>query len=117
MTEARPGWVKEFPAGITVCDRAGVILEMNDGAAEAFAKQGGIALLGTNVLDCHPEPSRTKLQELLASGKVNVYTIESGGVRKLIYQAPWYEDGQLRGLVEISLVLPDDLPHFVREAR
>jgi len=115
VSESSPAWVKEFPGSITVCDRAGVIVEMNDGAVKAFAKQGGIALLGTNVLDCHPEPSRTKLRELLATGKVNVYTVESRGVRRLICQAPWHEDGQLRGLVEISLVLPDDVPHFVRD--
>jgi transcriptional regulator with PAS, ATPase and Fis domain len=109
-------WAKEFPGEVTVCDAAGVILEMNDRAAASFEKQGGHALVGTNLLDCHPEPSRTKVQEMLASGKTNVYTIEKGGVRKLIYQAPWYENGQYRGLVEISLVLPDPLPHFVRGA-
>ena len=109
-------WAKEFPGEVTVCDAAGVILEMNDRAAASFEKQGGRALVGTNLLDCHPEPSRTKVQEMLASGKANVYTIEKGGVRKLVYQAPWRENGQYRGLVEISLVLPDPLPHFVRGA-
>jgi transcriptional regulator with PAS, ATPase and Fis domain len=109
-------WPREFPGEITVCDTAGIILEMNDRAAQAFEKQGGRELVGTNLLDCHPEPSRTKLQRLLASGAVNVYTIEKGGVKKLIYQAPWYEHGQHRGLVEISLVLPDDVPHFIRDA-
>lgn len=109
-------WTKEFPGDITICDATGVILEMNDGAASVFEKQGGRGLVGTNLLDCHPEPSRTKLQHLLESGKTNVYTIEKGGVKKLVYQAPWYEDGQYRGLVEIVLVLPDPLPHFVRDS-
>ena len=109
-------WAKEFPGEVTVCDAAGVILEMNDRAAAAFEKQGGRALVGTNLLDCHPEPARTKVLELLASGKVHAYTIEKGGVRKLVYQAPWHENGQYRGLVEISLALPDPLPHFVRDA-
>ncbi len=108
-------WSREFPGEITVCDAAGVILEMNDRAAKAFEKQGGRELVGTNLLDCHPEPSRTKLQRMLASGAVNVYTIEKGGVKKLIYQAPWYENGQHRGLVEISLTLPDEVPHFIRD--
>ena len=49
---------------------------------------GGQALVGRNLRDCHPEPSRTKLQTLLASGKMNAYTIEKGGGKKLIYQAP-----------------------------
>ena len=108
-------WAKEFPGDITVCDVTGVILEMNDRAAKTFAKDGGRALVGSNLLDCHLEPSRTKLRELMASGKVNAYTTEKGGVKKLIYQAPWYEDGEYRGLVEVAMVLPDVLPHFVRD--
>lgn len=107
-------WTNEFPGEITICDATGVILQMNDRAAKAFEKDGGRALLGTNLLDCHPEPSRTKLKNLLASGEVNAYTIEKGGVKKLIYQAPWRENGEYRGLVEIAIALPDALPHFVR---
>jgi hypothetical protein len=110
-----PDWVKEFPGDVTLCDAAGIILEMNDGAAAAFAKQGGRALVGTNLLDCHPEPSRTKLQQMLATGMTNVYTIEKNGVRRLIYQAPWYQQGQYRGIVEISLAIAETLPHFVRD--
>ena len=60
-------WAKEFPGGITVCDAAGIILEMNHRAAAAFAKEGGRELIGGNLLDCHPEPSRSKLRELLAA--------------------------------------------------
>jgi hypothetical protein len=110
-----PDWVKEFPGDITVCDAAGMILEMNDGAAASFAKQGGRALIGSSLLDCHPEPSRTKLQEMLATARTNAYTIEKNGVRRLIYQAPWYTEGQYRGIVEISVKLAEALPHFVRE--
>ena len=51
-------WVKEFDGAVTVCDREGVILEMNDRAAEVFAGDGGRALVGTNALDCHPERAR-----------------------------------------------------------
>lgn len=108
-------WATEFPCAVTVCDAAGVILEMNDRAAKSFEDQGGRALLGTNLLDCHPEPSRTKLRELLATARPNAYTIEKGGERKLVYQSPWYDSGQYRGLVEIVLPLPEQLPHFVRD--
>jgi len=108
-------WAKEFPGDITVCDVTGVILEMNDRSAKTFAKDGGLRLVGSNLLDCHPEPSRSKLVDLLAAGKINAYTIEKGGVKKLIYQAPWYEQGEYQGLVEVALVLPNELPHFVRD--
>jgi transcriptional regulator with PAS, ATPase and Fis domain len=108
-------WMKEFPGAITVCDRQGIIVEMNDKAAKSFQDDGGYDLIGKNLLDCHPEPSRTKLKELLDSQKTNVYTIEKKGVKKLIYQAPWYKDGEYAGLVEFSIEIPFEMPHFIRE--
>ncbi len=108
-------WIKEFHAAVTLCDTEGIILEMNEKAAKTFSRYGGASLVGTNVLDCHPEPARSKLKKLLATQQPNTYTIEKNGVKKLIHQAPWYEDGQYRGFVEISLEIPQELPHFVRE--
>ena len=104
-------WIKEFPGTIEVCDPNGILLEMNDRAA---AQEGGRQLIGTNILDCHPEPARTKLRRLLENGQPNVYTIEKKGKRKLIYQAPWYVDGHYAGFVELSLEIPETMPHFVR---
>ena len=107
-------WVKEFGAGVTVCDADGIILEMNDRSALMFKEQGGRALLGSNVLDCHPEPSRTKLRSLMEKRQASTYTTEKNGRRKLIHQAPWYRDGQFAGFVEIVLALPETMPHFIR---
>jgi transcriptional regulator with PAS, ATPase and Fis domain len=107
-------WVKEFPGAITVCDAAGIILEMNDKAARTFEKDGGAGLIGRNLLDCHPEPARSKTERLLAAREKNVYTVEKNGVKKLIFQSPWYTDGQYAGFVELSLEIPFELPHFVR---
>ncbi len=107
-------WIREFPAAITVCDPDGIILEMNDRAIATFAADGGAELIGRNVLDCHPEPSRTQLAGMLAARTPNSYTIEKNGVRKLIHQSPWYEDGEYRGFVELSLVVPETMPHRVR---
>jgi transcriptional regulator with PAS, ATPase and Fis domain len=107
-------WVHEFPAAVTVCDREGIILELNARAAKTFEKDGGMRLIGSNVLDCHPEPARTKMQELLETGEKNVYTIEKNGIKKLIYQSPWYQDGVYAGFIEISLEIPFEMPHFVR---
>ncbi|MCZ7555434.1 MAG: PAS domain-containing protein [Bacteroidia bacterium] len=104
-----------LPAGITVCDRDGIITYMNDKAAEIFAADGGRKLIGSNVLDCHPEPSRTRLVGMLASGELNAYTIEKAGKKKLIYQSPWHDEhGAFAGIVEFSLELPEEMPHFVR---
>ena len=108
-------WVKEFPAAVTVCDADGVMREMNDKSVETFQSDGGAELIGRNLLDCHPEPSRTTLVGLLNDKKVNAYTIEKNGKKKLIYQAPWFVEGEYRGLVELSLEIPFDMPHFVRD--
>ena len=110
-------WVEEFPAAITVCDKDGIILELNNRAQETFAADGGTELIGTNVLDCHPEPARSTLQSMLASGKKNVYTIQKAGVRKLIYQAPWYRDGVYAGFAELSLPIPESMLHFDRDVK
>ena len=108
------GWIEECPAAITVCDREGIIVTMNEKAHAVFLKDGGRALIGSSLYDCHPEPSQTKLREIMAEGRINVYTIEKNGVKKLIYQCPWREQGQFAGLVEISIEIPFDLPHFIR---
>jgi PAS domain S-box-containing protein len=107
-------WVEEFPGAVTVCDGQGIIVEMNDQAARVFGKDGGKALIGTNLLDCHPEPARTMLREIMAARRVHTYTTEKNGIRKLIYQAPWHRNGQYCGFVEVALEIPPQMPHFIR---
>jgi len=108
-------WVKEFTAAIVVCDTKGVILEMNDEAIKANQDDGGEKLIGSNLLDCHPEPARTKVVQLLESRQANVYTIQKKGKKKLIHQTPWYQNGKYSGIVELSLEIPETVPHFVRD--
>ena len=115
MKIPKNSWVKEFPGAITVCDPDGIILEINDKAAESFQEDGGRALIGKNVLDCHPESARSKLQHLMDERQVNVYTVEKNGLKKLIYQSPWYKNGEYAGFLEISLEIPFELSHFVRD--
>ena len=107
-------WAEEFGAAITICDEHGVIVAMNEKAARTHAKSGGRALIGANLLDCHPEPARHKLETLLREQGRNSYTIEKAGMRKLIHQGPWFEGGVFRGLVELSIEIPVDMAHFVR---
>lgn len=108
-------WIKEFPAAVTVCDADGVILEMNDKAAKTFEKDGGYKLVGANLLDCHPDPARSKVERLLAAREKNVYTIEKNGVKKMIFQSPWYQNGEYAGFVELSLEIPFEMEHFIRK--
>jgi transcriptional regulator with PAS, ATPase and Fis domain len=107
-------WVKGFPGEVTVCDAEGKILEMNDRSIEQFAKSGGRELIGKSLLDCHPEPSRSMLREMLRDQRSHCYTTEKDGVKKLTYQSPWFQDGRYMGLVEISFEIPPEVPHLVR---
>ena len=107
-------WTKEIDFAITVCKKNGVITYMNDKAIKTFGNDGGAKLIGTNVLDCHPEPSRTQLSGMLETEKKNVYTIEKNGKKKLIYQTPYYENDEYKGFVEMSLEIPEVMENFVR---
>jgi len=107
-------WTDEFPGAITVCDAQGIILYMNRKAGEVSKKYGGLKLVGQSVLDCHPEPARTKLLKMLKTRKSNVYTIEKKGRKKIIFQTPWYAKGRYQGFVELSLEIPFKMPHFIR---
>ncbi len=111
-----PGlWLKEFPGAITVCDSKGIILEMNDVSCKMFEKDGGKELVGKNLLDCHPEDARKKLESMMEARRLNCYTIEKNGVNKLLYQTPWYKNGEYMGFAELSLEIPTEMPHFIRK--
>jgi len=110
-----PDWVKAFPGAVTLSDLDHRIVYFNDKAASIWADRGGKDLLGTDLLACHSERSRKIIDQLLAEGGTNVYTIEKQGQKKLIYQTVWKDKaGQLAGLVELSLIIPLDMPHYVR---
>jgi hypothetical protein len=108
-------WVKEFPGAVTICDPDGTILEMNDRAAITFEEDGGRALIGKNVFKCHPEPASNKLADMMKARQPNVYTIEKDGLKKLIYQSPWYFNGDYAGFIELALEIPFEMPHFLRD--
>ena len=90
---------------ITVCDKEGT---------SAVVNSHGQKIIGNNLFDCHPPRAAAILKDLLDNEKLNAYTIEKKGVKKLIYQVPWYENGEFGGLIEISLPIPFDMPHYVR---
>lgn len=110
----KPDWHKEVNVAITVCDEEGIILYMNDKARKTFEKYGGNEIIGKNVLDCHPEPARSKLRMLMDQKIENTYTIEKNGVKKLIHQSPYFVEGEYRGFVELSIVLPNFMPNYIR---
>jgi transcriptional regulator with PAS, ATPase and Fis domain len=109
-------WVKNFPAGIMAADAQGIITDMNDRCAETYQKDGGYDLLGKSAIECHKGAALEKARRLWDEQALNVYTITKNGRKKLIYQAPYFIDGDFAGMVELSLPLPEgEIPHFNRD--
>ena len=107
-------WVEGLPVAVTVTDAEGTIVAMNARSREVFAADGGGALIGASVFACHPEPALTRTRELYRDRQPNHYTIRKRGQRKVIHQLPWFRDGAFAGFVELSIPIPDELPHFDR---
>lgn len=113
--ENLPDWAFGMNCAVTVCDADCRIIYMNERSRATFAARGGADLIGHNLNDYHSERSRAIIARLLAEGGVNCYTIQKNGQRKMIYQTAWRrDDGAVGGLVEISMVIPEDMPHYVR---
>ncbi len=115
MSNENPSWMENLPVAITVCDLNGKIIAMNTKSKKTFEKWGGEALIGNSLMPCHPEKAQQKIMEMMTEGKMNAYTIEKNGIKKLIYQCPWFQNGIQAGLVELSLEIPNEMPHFVRK--
>jgi PAS domain-containing protein len=108
-------WLEELGAAVTVTTADGTIVALNEAARRTFAAEGGDALLGSSVFECHPEPARTRTRELFAGRTPNHYTVERAGITKIIHQMPWFTHGEFAGFVEISVPIPARLPHLRRD--
>ncbi|MBP3835376.1 MAG: PAS domain-containing protein [Prevotella sp.] len=106
-------WAEDMNCAVTVCDKSGVIVFMNQKSRETFCKNGE-SMVGRSMIPCHNERSQGIIREMLEKGTSNSYTIQKNGVKKMIYQTPWRENGEIMGLVEISMVIPEEMPHYVR---
>jgi len=108
-------WIEKLDGNVIVCDADGIIIYMNETAIRNYEKDGGAALIGRNLMDCHGEASRQKILEIMTTHRKNVYTIEKKGRKKIIYQTPWMEGSAFKGIVEFSLEIPFEMAHFKRD--
>ena len=108
-------YFEKADVAVTICAKDGTILDMNRKSRKTFIKPGMPEIIGQNVLDCHPEPARSLLADMLKNPRTNVYTVEKEGVKKLIFQTPWYDDDEYAGYMELSMVLPEVIPNRVRQ--
>ena len=113
--EYLPEWAYGMNCAVTVVDTECRIIYMNDRSRQTFANRGGGDLIGHNIMDYHNERSRGIIRRLLDEGGSNAYTISKEGQKKMIYQTVWRKgDGSVGGLVELSMVIPEEMPHYVR---
>ena len=94
---------------VTVCDTECNIVYQNDRSLDVNGDMRGRCMLG-----CHNDRSRGIISHILEEGMTNSYTISKKGQRKLIHQTPWYRDGRIAGIIELSIVIPDQMPHYDR---
>ena len=107
-----PDWAREMDCAITVCDANANIIYMSDASRRINSPEADI--IGHTLRQYHPPRALEIIDRLLREGGYNAYTISKRGQRKMIYQAAWRQGGQIAGLVEISMVIPEELPHYVR---
>jgi transcriptional regulator with PAS, ATPase and Fis domain len=106
-------WAEDMNCAVTVADCNGIIVYMNKKSRETFDKDGD-SMLGKNMIPCHSPRSQEIIKKMLSTGCSNSYTIHKNGVKKMIYQTPWRENGIIKGLVEISMIIPEEMPHYER---
>jgi transcriptional regulator with PAS, ATPase and Fis domain len=104
-------WFEQLPCSVMVCDKKYKVLYMNDKAADDHADDGGRALVGTDLMVCHPPDAQMKLREVLVSGRPNVYTTEKRRKKKLVYQCQWKKKGRVGGVVQLVIELPKNMPN------
>lgn len=117
-------WAAKCGFAVTICDCDATVIYMNEKSKATFAKHGN--MIGKNLKECHSPKSWEMIVKLLAEGASNSYTITKNGVNKLIHQTPWFTDDKEKGicladgrvvggLVELSIVIPQDMPHYNRD--
>lgn len=106
-------FLKGINIAVTVSDKDGNVIYQNDSSIEVNGDARG-----RNLEQCHNPKSWEMICHMMKENVSNVYTISKKGKKKLIYQTPWYETengtSEPAGLVEFSIVLPEEMPHYLR---
>ncbi|MBN1634262.1 MAG: diguanylate cyclase [Ignavibacteria bacterium] len=108
-------WHEYFSESIIVCDKDLTIIYLNKTALKSLSEEQRKNITGSNLLDYHNEDSNKKILGVKENLKPNVYTIEKAGKKKLIYQSLLLENNKFKGIVELSMVIPEVLLHFKRD--
>ena len=91
---------------VVLCDLSHTIVYMNPAAGERYAKNGGMALVGKSLLDCHSPKANEMIKKVAAwfgeSREHNlIYTFRNEKENKDVYMVALRdEDGNLIGYYE-----------------
>lgn len=93
-------------APVVLCGLNHTVLYMNPAAGERYARQGGMALVGTSLLDCHSPKANEMIERVVewfgADRRNNlIYTSRNDKENKDVYMVALRdEDGALIGYYE-----------------
>ena len=91
---------------VVLCDLGHTIVYMNPAAGERYAKNGGMALVGRSLLDCHPPKANEMIEKVVAwfgeSREHNlIYTFRNEEENKDVYMVALRDEaGELIGYYE-----------------
>lgn len=95
----------------TVCDKDGIVLYQNN---RAIKRDGDVT--GKNLYDCHSPKDGRMIRQMIETGSTNTYQTIHHGKCRLVHQTPWYDQcGNVAGLIELAVDLPDNMPVFDRD--
>ena len=99
------GIIDQDKASIVICNLSHVIIYMNLAAIEAYSKYGGKQLIGKNLLYCHNQESKVKIQKVidwfLEDEQHNIiYTGYNEKHNRDVYMVAIRDDGKLIGYYE-----------------
>lgn len=96
----------------TVCNKEGIVLYQN-----AIARQRDGEVIGKNLYNCHSPKTGEKIRMIMETGMNNSYEVIHHGKHYFVHHTPWFEEpgGELSGLIELDIEIPDTHPTFNRD--
>lgn len=102
-------WADDTNCAVTVCDTEGVVIYQNK---QSISVNGEYC--GKSMLPCHNERSKGIIARILEKA-TRMPTPSRKRDPQMIYQTAWRrEDGTVGGIIELSMPIPAEMPHYVR---
>ncbi len=97
--------VDQDRAAVVICNLNHEIIYMNPAAVNSYEKRGGDKLMGKNLLECHNQELRGKIQQVVEwfaeeESHNIVYTFHNEKQNKDVYMVALRDEGKLIGYYE-----------------